>query len=365
LVSGCRSTPCCTVSCCTIPLPVLAMAVRLVDVFTAFAGGAPEMGGSAFVKCMRDSGLLDGKHLKVVDADLIFARCKPKGCRKIGFREFQDCLALVADKSEVSDQDVLGCVCSAAGPTYETSSSFCSLAFESSGIGPERFFYDRSTYTGTHKNGGPKTYGDIVTDTSLVNRDSALDDALHRKKGNRTLPTLLGASTMMDAAGGKVASAGSSLQKPLCMPRSPECLEQRQSTAGLLEPATFDKHGVHLRVVQPQMQHVQAQPYQRALSQPQLQMQQQQQQQRQRQQQTHQLMSPHPQQHISAAQPHRWCYPASQQVMATPPHPQVLLEPASQEQLCPAGLVSTFAGSATSHSSMPMWAAPRHVIANS
>jgi len=111
--------------------------------------------------------------------------------------------------------------------------------------------------------------------------------------------------------------------------------------------------------------HLQQQPQQTTQQSPQQQQHMQQQQQRQRQQQTHQLMSPHPQQHISAAQPHRWCYPASQQVMATPPHPQVLLEPASQEQLCPAGLVSTFAGSATSHSSMPMWAAPRHVIANS
>lgn len=41
------------------------------------------------------------------------------------------------------------------------------------GVGPERFYYDKSTYTGTHKNGGPD-----ATDRRQMNPDSAWDHYL-------------------------------------------------------------------------------------------------------------------------------------------------------------------------------------------
>lgn len=195
------------------------MEAMLEDTFRAFTSGTPEMEGRAFVKCMRDAGLMD-KQLQVVDVDLIFAKCKPKGGRKIDFIEFQDCLAMVADKKRISDQDVIDAVCCAAGPSYETKSSTCSATFETSGIGPERFYYDRSTYTGTHRHGGPKTYGDIVTDSSLVDRAHELDDALHRKKADRGLPTLLGAGSTMAATSSRDMKEAGSVR--LRQPRSPQ-----------------------------------------------------------------------------------------------------------------------------------------------
>mmetsp|Transcript_102425 Transcript_102425/g.181904 ORF Transcript_102425/g.181904 Transcript_102425/m.181904 type:complete len:419 (+) Transcript_102425:78-1334(+) len=56
----------------------------------------------------------------------------------------------------------------------------------SSPLGPERFYYDRSTYTGTHRNGGPSSSGSGVPKTGykdlseLVQRDHVQDDAFHR-----------------------------------------------------------------------------------------------------------------------------------------------------------------------------------------
>lgn len=53
--------------------------------------------------------------------------------------------------------------------------------------GPERFYYDRSTYTGTHRNGGPSIVGNGLPKTGygdlseLVRRDHIQDDALNRR----------------------------------------------------------------------------------------------------------------------------------------------------------------------------------------
>eukprot|EP00931_Biecheleriopsis_adriatica_P026012 TRINITY_DN15859_c0_g1_i1.p1 TRINITY_DN15859_c0_g1~~TRINITY_DN15859_c0_g1_i1.p1 ORF type:complete len:422 (+),score=69.70 TRINITY_DN15859_c0_g1_i1:129-1268(+) len=60
------------------------------------------------------------------------------------------------------------------------------------GRGPERFYYDKSTYTGTHKNGGPTVTGNGLTKgggyadlSELVCRDLIQDDDLHRRSRRR------------------------------------------------------------------------------------------------------------------------------------------------------------------------------------
>lgn len=68
-------------------------------------------------------------------------------------------------------------------------------------VGPERFYYDKSTYTGTHKNGGPQAHGsgvgrDGYSDLSaLVVRSRVQDDNLQRRKfskqGSLSLNALL------------------------------------------------------------------------------------------------------------------------------------------------------------------------------
>ena len=55
--------------------------------------------------------------------------------------------------------------------------------------GPERFFYDKTTYTGWHKKGGPSAWNDWDGKRGyggleqLINRDHVQNDWLHRKQG--------------------------------------------------------------------------------------------------------------------------------------------------------------------------------------
>lgn len=48
--------------------------------------------------------------------------------------------------------------------------------------GPERFFYDKATHTGTHTRGGPNTGALGVDMKNLTIREKAQDDQLHRNK---------------------------------------------------------------------------------------------------------------------------------------------------------------------------------------
>uniref|UniRef100_A0A7S2PB64 Uncharacterized protein n=1 Tax=Zooxanthella nutricula TaxID=1333877 RepID=A0A7S2PB64_9DINO len=177
------------------------MDAQLQEVFAAFAGGSKEMDGRTFVKCLKDARLLDGHALTMVDADLIFAKCKTRGARKIALDEFTRCLAMVATKKGVSMNHTVGAVVNAARPDYESGATCATSAAGASAsvAGPERFFYDKSTWTGTHRKGGPTLIGggvedgDVVRVSDLVRRDLVLEDGLHRKKmGSSGLPTLLG-----------------------------------------------------------------------------------------------------------------------------------------------------------------------------
>lgn len=185
------------------------MSSELLEAFHAFSGGL-EMDGRSFVKCLKDSGLID-ECFQTVDADIIFAKWKPKGGRKIDFSTFTQSLRSVARRKHMTHEQVIDAVCLIAGPDYEHGMG----QTYPEGSGPERFFYDRSTYTGTHKHGGPttlgcgETAGDIVTDQSLVNRDRQHEvaaSALRRTRAlsarlsgsSRSYPRLLGSRTQSE-----------------------------------------------------------------------------------------------------------------------------------------------------------------------
>lgn len=168
------------------------MATALSDVFHAYAAGT-DMDGRTFVKCLKDSGLLD-EQLKTSEADIIFAKYKAKGVRKIDFQTFLAALAEVSRKRRMKAEHVFDVVCNSNGPDYQLSSGGPLEV-----AGPERFFYDRATYTGTHRCGGPTSEGDVITDQGLVNRDRQHEmaaSAERRAKGalaeTAPLPTLLG-----------------------------------------------------------------------------------------------------------------------------------------------------------------------------
>mmetsp|Transcript_59050 Transcript_59050/g.127745 ORF Transcript_59050/g.127745 Transcript_59050/m.127745 type:complete len:412 (-) Transcript_59050:68-1303(-) len=114
------------------------------DVFLAFCGsGHSDMDGKCFAKLCKDCGLLDRK-CTPTDVDLIFAKVVAKGHRRIVFAEFEMALHKVAEKKGVDFQDIEDKVVCGGGPVLHGTKADA-----------VRFHDDKSTYTGTHVNGGP------------------------------------------------------------------------------------------------------------------------------------------------------------------------------------------------------------------
>ncbi|CAJ1397020.1 unnamed protein product [Effrenium voratum] len=134
--------------------------------------------------------LLD-EDFTTVDADLIFAKVKGRGSRKIDFGTFKKALSEVAKKwNNMTQEQVEDIICLAAGPHYETS-QVDPVADEAHG--PARFYYDMTLYTGTHKYGGPSMHGNGIVDGAPsnfqehVNRDREGEVAATAERRRRAL----------------------------------------------------------------------------------------------------------------------------------------------------------------------------------
>ena len=116
--------------------------VNLQDVFTSFAKGK-EMDGKTFAKFCKDTKMIS-KKLTTTDVDLIFAKVKTKGARKIDFAQFQTACEQVAAKKGVSMDFIKGKIAKAGGPQFEgTKADYV------------KFHDDKDTYTGVYAKGGP------------------------------------------------------------------------------------------------------------------------------------------------------------------------------------------------------------------
>jgi len=116
----------------------------LGDVFGAFCGaGRTDMDGRGFAKLVKDCGLLD-KKFTATDVDLIFAKVVTKGQRRIDLVQFESALHLIAVKKGTPSSNIQDAVVGAGGPVLSGTKT-----------DDVRFHDDKSTYTGTHVNGGP------------------------------------------------------------------------------------------------------------------------------------------------------------------------------------------------------------------
>lgn len=157
-------------------------AVGLPEAFLAFAGGS-EMDSRAFAKCLKEAGLL-GARLTVAEVDLVFLKCRLAGSRRIGLSQFGKALAEVAAKKGMEEASVVERVCAVSRRSSVTTGTVGNVLHN----GPTRFFYDKSTYTGTHRHGGPTVLGGGVPKhgyndlSEVVNRDRVHDNVLQWSK---------------------------------------------------------------------------------------------------------------------------------------------------------------------------------------
>jgi hypothetical protein len=121
----------------------------LWDTFRAFSGPTNDMDGKHFAKLCKDCELLD-KSFTGTDVDLVFAKAMKKGRRRISWSSFEDLLGLVAERKGVTHDAILTLVSKSRGPILHGTCP-----------GSVRFHDDKTTYTGTHVNGGPEAVSKI------------------------------------------------------------------------------------------------------------------------------------------------------------------------------------------------------------
>eukprot|EP00386_Alphamonas_edax_P000748 GDKI01002338.1.p2 GENE.GDKI01002338.1~~GDKI01002338.1.p2 ORF type:complete len:149 (+),score=56.58 GDKI01002338.1:151-597(+) len=113
--------------------------------FQAFTNGQPEMDGRQFAKLCKDCKIIDAK-FTATDADLMFAKVKAKGARKISIAELESALEFIAQKKGCSVDAVRSKVENNEGPVLQGTKADA-----------VRFHDDKSLYTGVYANGGPST----------------------------------------------------------------------------------------------------------------------------------------------------------------------------------------------------------------
>jgi hypothetical protein len=140
-----------------------APAGSIDEVFHSYTAKAKEMEGKTLAKLAKESKLLD-KKLTATDIDLIFAKVKTKGARKITLPEFNAALDLMADKKGMSHEDIRTHLMASGG-----------VSFKGTKAEAVKYHDDKSMYTGVHGKGGPSTTGDGTQDLSALADRSAAD----------------------------------------------------------------------------------------------------------------------------------------------------------------------------------------------
>ncbi|KAI9342285.1 p25-alpha-domain-containing protein [Obelidium mucronatum] len=101
-----------------------------------------QMDNAKFAKLCRDSGLVDNISLSLIDVDIIFAKCKQVGKRKLFYADFQRALREIADTRQCDIDHVVAMVVTAAPELNGTIPQVTELIEK---------LTDTSLYTGTHK----------------------------------------------------------------------------------------------------------------------------------------------------------------------------------------------------------------------
>ena len=101
------------------------------------------MEGKTLAKLAKDCELIE-KKFTTVDIDIIFAKVKGKGARKITPEQFVIALEEFALKKGVSFDELSSHICSVGGPIF--------LGTKAEKV---KWHDDRSTYTGVYAQGGP------------------------------------------------------------------------------------------------------------------------------------------------------------------------------------------------------------------
>ena len=128
------------------------------DAAAASSTTAPTLDGARFAKLAREAGWIDAR-LDAAAVDLIFSRVKPRTGRRIGFREFEAALQLVAAAKRVDVGAVAAAVVATGGPRASRATAPDAV----------RWHDDKAAYTGVAAGRG-QVEGARVTLEELIKR---------------------------------------------------------------------------------------------------------------------------------------------------------------------------------------------------
>ena len=106
--------------------------------------------GARFAKLCRDARILDAR-VTTVSVDIVFAKVKSKGTRRISYEQFVDAISLLAFEKEMQPMELVDMILESHGPTKTKTTDAESV----------RLHDDKSTYTGVYARGGPEANIDI------------------------------------------------------------------------------------------------------------------------------------------------------------------------------------------------------------
>ena len=157
---------------------------KLHEVYGSFSDSPEGIDGCHFARLCRDLNieLASQNGCRAVSAtvyDLIFAKAKSRGHRRLDFNQFLIALDMVGQKLNLSIAEVIRGVC-----TIRTEDHLTIRGSESrkSFVGPEKFYYDMTTYTGTH---AYRRSGRKEEDDSPKERMVDLKEIVNRDKGDK------------------------------------------------------------------------------------------------------------------------------------------------------------------------------------
>lgn len=138
----------------------------LRKIFTSFASFAvrvpiDDLDGAKFSKLCRDAKLL-GKQFNAIDVDIVFAKVKVKGQRRITFDQFVNALGIISEKKGQPLKDVIQPILQAGGPSVTGTKA-----------GYVKFHDDKSLYTGVYSRGGPTNIEPSNELSALLDRSPA------------------------------------------------------------------------------------------------------------------------------------------------------------------------------------------------
>ena len=157
----------------------------LLEIFYEFTSMTQLMSGQQFIKLCKDCKIIN-KRLLPGQVDVIFHHVVPIGERKIDFVLFKQALGMIAQRKNTTQEKLIEKIVTSEGPVFF---SKCPPPNREA-FGPERFYFDESTYTQRHRANSPENDASPAQEASLEGKGQSMRvEHVRESPERRKVPT--------------------------------------------------------------------------------------------------------------------------------------------------------------------------------